>query len=337
MEQKVIKDFLNVPGINGLALVDGRSRPFFCGVEHGLNFQQKQALSQGLQQVIETTPATYQFFQFQFGEQQAYVHKLPRGLILLVFASDKLVQKTYLQSLSLLEGELQRDGANAIANFQTVAGQTAIGSLGSSVRSLKSPTVTSRTNPTPTSPPSTAKPSPTTTANSNGQRNNGGTLTPSASQNGAATKPVSAKPQASAKQPTSSPGQPRQTGNNTAIQTPVAPQEIPLDDFVAAINALLHLSFDYLGKTMVANYWKSSRPPLDWLSNFEINSSGKFVVSDAAQLDRTKPLSSEQQQWLREWVKAFVQRCGRIIRDFPKLLIHSELDINQKKILFSKT
>ncbi|NEQ97826.1 MAG: hypothetical protein F6K30_14090 [Cyanothece sp. SIO2G6] len=312
MKQEVIKDFLNLPGIEGLALVDGRSRPFFCGVDQGLNFQQKQALAQGIQQVIETTPISYQFFQFQFSGRQVYVHKLPHNLTLVVLASDELGYQTYHQTLTLLKVELQRDGSSAIANFQMIAGQTAVSSLRQPTP-RPSPTFYPTNNPNPVQSPQARVKAPA-----------------------AAPNTPSSKPPASVS-PTKPPPPPT---NGKVPHSPPAVATVPdvsIDDFLAAINDLLHISADYLGKTMVTNYWKSSRPPLEWLGHFEINSSGHFVIADMTQMEKSKPLSQEQQQWLREWVKAFIQRCARIIRDFPKLVIHGELDSQQKKLLFTQT
>jgi hypothetical protein len=45
MKREVVQDFLNLPGITGVALIDGRSRPYFHGVEQSLNFQQREALN----------------------------------------------------------------------------------------------------------------------------------------------------------------------------------------------------------------------------------------------------------------------------------------------------
>ncbi|HEY9816238.1 MAG TPA: hypothetical protein V6D20_10635, partial [Candidatus Obscuribacterales bacterium] len=88
MQREVVQDFLNLPGIEGVALVDGRSRPYFCGVDQTLNFQQKEALAQGIQQVVETTPPDFEFFEFQFTGHQVYIYKLDHGVILLVLTSD---------------------------------------------------------------------------------------------------------------------------------------------------------------------------------------------------------------------------------------------------------
>ncbi|HEY9884968.1 MAG TPA: hypothetical protein V6C98_15290, partial [Thermosynechococcaceae cyanobacterium] len=66
MKREVIQDFLNLPGIAGVALMDGRSRPYFCGIDQALNFQQKEALAQGILQVVETIPDSFDVFEFQF-------------------------------------------------------------------------------------------------------------------------------------------------------------------------------------------------------------------------------------------------------------------------------
>ena len=66
MKREVVQEFLGLPGIVGLALMDGRSRPCFYGVSERLNLQQKEALAQGICQVLETTPSSFRTFEFQF-------------------------------------------------------------------------------------------------------------------------------------------------------------------------------------------------------------------------------------------------------------------------------
>jgi hypothetical protein len=64
MESQAIQAFINCPGIIGLALMDGRSQPHFCGIEGLLNYQQREALTQGIQQVVSTTPLEFESFTF---------------------------------------------------------------------------------------------------------------------------------------------------------------------------------------------------------------------------------------------------------------------------------
>ncbi|MBF2080006.1 MAG: hypothetical protein IGR76_16185, partial [Synechococcales cyanobacterium T60_A2020_003] len=89
MNKEVVQDFLNLPGIAGIALMDGRSRPYFFGIDQALNFQQKETLALGIQQVIETTPADFEFFEFQFVGHQIHIYKLSHGIILLVIGHSK--------------------------------------------------------------------------------------------------------------------------------------------------------------------------------------------------------------------------------------------------------
>ncbi|GAB4376118.1 MAG: hypothetical protein Kow00121_22740 [Elainellaceae cyanobacterium] len=127
MKREVVQDFLNLPGIAGLALMDGRSRPYFCGVDRSLNFQQKEALAQGIQQVINTTPADFEFFEFQFSGHQVYIYKLTHGIILLVLAVNGGVPYCdYAAMVECLKAELQQDAANGIATFRLLAGSTTL-------------------------------------------------------------------------------------------------------------------------------------------------------------------------------------------------------------------
>ena len=103
MKREVVQDFLNLPGIAGVALMDGRSRPYFCGVDQTLNFQQKEALAQGIRQVVDTTPAGFESFEFQFTGHQVYIYKLDQGIILLVLTRDGLVYRDYLQAIAKLK------------------------------------------------------------------------------------------------------------------------------------------------------------------------------------------------------------------------------------------
>lgn len=122
MKREVVQDFLNLPGIAGVALIDGRSRPYFFGMDTTLNFRQKEALAQGIQQVIETTPSDFKFFEFQFIRHQIYIYKLEHSITLLVLTREGLVYSTFVQAIEQIKVELQGDFASAIATFRLLAG-----------------------------------------------------------------------------------------------------------------------------------------------------------------------------------------------------------------------
>jgi hypothetical protein len=120
MSQQAIQDLLNVPGVAGIALMDGRSRPYFQGVDSALNLQQREALSQGILQVIETTPAGFDAFEFQFAEHQVHIYKFSSGSILLVLTQPELVYSDYLIRLTTLKSCLNRDLSNSAVAFCTL-------------------------------------------------------------------------------------------------------------------------------------------------------------------------------------------------------------------------
>jgi hypothetical protein len=126
MKQEVIQDFLNVPGIAGVALMDRRSRPYFCGIDQTLNFQQKETLAQGILQVFETIPDEFESFKFHFGDHQVYIYKLDNGIILLVLTLENLVYSDSLKTIKSLKVVLSEDITKAIATFRLIAGTTTL-------------------------------------------------------------------------------------------------------------------------------------------------------------------------------------------------------------------
>ncbi|XHX76721.1 MAG: hypothetical protein RBJ76_20100 [Stenomitos frigidus ULC029] len=122
MKREVIQDFLNLPGIAGVALMDGRSRPYFCGIDQTLNFQQKEALAQGILQVVETIPDGFDVFEFQFTEHLVRLYRLDRGMVLLVITHRRLIRADYLSTINQLRAVLKEDIPNAIATFRLLAG-----------------------------------------------------------------------------------------------------------------------------------------------------------------------------------------------------------------------
>ncbi|HEY9761385.1 MAG TPA: hypothetical protein V6D07_02610 [Trichocoleus sp.] len=269
MKRQVIQNFLNLPGIAGVALMDSRTRPFFCGLDATLNSQQRDALAQGIQQVVSTTPVEFDAFSFRFSGRQAHIYKLTQGVILLVLTSDQVPFEEYVSALKQLRVTLEEDLANAVATFRLLAGCV-------------------------------------TLSNS-----------PYWAEDG--------------------------TGKTSSreLETPVAPsaarkQTVRCEEILAALNHLTDFTTQYLGKVIVANTWKSSRPDNPWLMIFEIDRSGHFKLTPQAAQSAQEGLTPEQHQWLKDWVQAFVERCSKIIRDFTKILAEKALDHHQQTLLLSQ-
>jgi hypothetical protein len=245
MKRQVIQNVLNLPGISGIALIDGRNRPFFFGPEISLNTQQQDALAQGIQQVVSTTPGSFKAFSFRFINQSAYIYKLDQGLILLLLITDEMPLVDYHAAIDQLQATLLEAPHNAVPTFRLLAGCVTLGSGASSPE-----------------PPNQARPDP--------------------------------------------PG----PGPQPATPAPAGQ---------ALLEALNHLSdgaVQYLGKMIVANTWKQARPSHPWLEQFVLDKDGHFTAS----FDGRTPLTPEQQQWVKDWVTAFLGRGGRTIRNFPTLV-----------------
>lgn len=255
MKRQVVQNFLNFPGIAGIALMDGRSRPFFSGIETALDSQQRNALAQGIQQVIDTTPPDFDTFCFCFSGRQALVHKLKQGVTLLVLAGEQLSLEDYGIVLSQLKIALEEDLTSAVATFRLIAS-----------------TITSNSSTASEALPGLASDSPS---------------------------------------------------ENEAVL---------YGETIAALNQLSDFTAQYLGRMMVVNTWKSSRPQTDGLNQIQLDRSAYFLLEDAS-LTTSTGLTKEQHQLIKAWVQSFISRGGKIIRDFPDLVANQALNDKQRRLL----
>jgi hypothetical protein len=301
MKREVVQEFLELPGIVGLALMDGRSRPCFYGIDERLNFQQKEALAQGICQVLETTPSSFKSFEFQFSQSRAYIYKLVEGLVLLVVVDSTTEIQEYRRSLGSFKETLEENVGSAISTLRYLAGaQTS----SARTRANTATQTAQSASVSPLSPVSSPPPNPALSTGS-----------------GIASRPATA------------------TGRSVQKRTPPSPDtEVGiLKDYLWAINQLSQFSKKYLGTAVIVNYWKSSRPQVKWLEGFQIDRTGQVTcLAEHTQLMQ-QPVSPQQQEWLREWVQSFVKRCSTVIRDFPKLAEAEALSPEQKRLFPLKT
>ncbi len=260
MNRQIIQNFLNLSGILGVALVDGRNRPFFFGLDISLNTPQQDALAQGIQQVVETTPADFDTFAFRFSAQIIYIYKLDQGVILMVMTSDQLSLQEYRPAVEQLKITLAEDLHNVVPTFRLLAGCVTLS---------PSHPLTSDDSPSP--------------APSNDL--------PASEQDG------------------------------------VSCQEV-----IGALNHLSDAAAKILGKTIVTNGWKSSCPDSAWLKQFEVQTSAHFAFSGPM----SAPLTPDQEQQVKDWVDAFIGRCGRTFRNFQSTVVETSLTPEEKIILLNK-
>lgn len=283
MRREVVQDFLNLPGIVGIALLDGRSRPYFSGVDQALNSQQKEALTQGIQQVVETAPTGFECFEFQFTGHQVYIYRLSHGIILLVFAGADLILQSYNNAIARLKTELETDSINAIATFRLLAGNITLSNQ--TYWAQRAGTV----------PRSTLVSLPLAQNSA-----------PESDRSGA--------------------------DGGKASPSPGTAQPVSLQEVLAALNHCSRFTTQYLGTTVIANYWKSSCPDVEWLANFQVDRAAQFSFSGGSP---PATLTPEQWQWIQDWVAAFIQRCTKVLRDLPAILEQRALDDHQKYLLLS--
>jgi predicted regulator of Ras-like GTPase activity (Roadblock/LC7/MglB family) len=315
MKQEVIQDFLNLPGIAGIALIDGRSRPYFCGVDQNLNFQQKEALAQGILQVVETIPEGFEAFEFKFTDHQVYIYKLEHGIILLVLTRKDLIYADYLPIVKKLKAALQEDIGNAIATFRLVAGNITLSGLNSSQNSSRS-NATSDLTSAISSGSNQSKPRVFSPSTNPGLQAN-------------ETDPNEVRPQSVSWLKNSEPT--ADLPPVTRLNQETSQETATLAEYIAAVNQLSKFTTQYLGTAVIVNYWKATRPNAQWLDSFQVERSAQITYSGTQPIHQK--LTAQEQQWLRDWVSAFIKRCSQVIRDFPTLITQTALNSQQKMLL----
>jgi len=97
-----------------------------------------------------------------------------------------------------------------------------------------------------------------------------------------------------------------------------------------ALNQLSLYTTQYLGKAVITNYWKSTRPDEEWLQSFEVSRTAELTFTSATALSQA--VTPEQLSWIQSWVAAFISRCIKVIRDFPAL-VEKSLKPEYKQLL----
>lgn len=310
MNREVIQDFLNLPGVIGVALTNRRMRPYFHGFNAILNGQQQQAMAQGIHQVIENIPEGLISFEFYFIGNIAFIYKLPHDLVLLVLGDKNLDIKEYEASIDRVKQEIEIDVYSAVATFKQLLGtitQTSLRhaeNIGSNTHLSESKLQESEPKPATVSPRLeiiTAEPSiETPLANPSASPSNIAEVLPT---------PVITTPEY---QPTEN-----------------KPSEYKLSEFLTALNKLSRFTTQYLGKVVVGNYWKSTRPDSAWLQQITIDRNATISCPDQELII----CSLEQQQQLQEWAKTYTKRCKQVIRNFDNMVMHDCLDAHQQMLL----
>jgi len=125
MNQEVVKNFLNLPGLVGLVLADERSRPYFYSLDQMLNGQQRELVTKGIWQIIASLPSGIESFEFQFVNYRVYIYRLNQELILMTLMEESQANTLYTRAVDWLRQELLDSSGSAIANFRLAASKIA--------------------------------------------------------------------------------------------------------------------------------------------------------------------------------------------------------------------
>ncbi|MDX2257100.1 MAG: hypothetical protein NW214_16435 [Pseudanabaenaceae cyanobacterium bins.39] len=324
MSREVIQDFLNLTGVVGIALTNRRMRPYFYGLDAILD-RTKQALGQGVLQVIENIPEGFESFEFHFSGNIVYIYKLAHGLVLLILTDQYLEAISYKRGIAKIKYLIETDTYNTVAYFKLLLGSVTQHSLPSNSWNAKDDAITiaaqkpapqAQANQVrPTTPPSKSTSAATTTPN-----NVSNPTTNPKQVNQSQTHKISTPPT----QPTAT-----STNAHKSVSTKTATPNYKLDELVKSINQISTFTTQYLGKVVVTNYWKSTRPDSSWLAEFDIDRNAQ--ISHPKQAGLT--CNPEQHQQIKKWVANYVQRCKQVIRNFDQMLGQDCLDDKQRESL----
>jgi hypothetical protein len=340
-------------------------RPYFYGLDSILD-RTKQALGQGVLQVVENIPEGFESFEFHFVGHIVFIYKLTHGLVLLVLTDRGLDGKSYAQGINKVTYLIESDTYNTVAHFKLLLGSVTQHSLPSNNWSKPNAAIQDIESKTaiPQSPqPAIANvvsnnrtaPSPANTVANNANVISTNTASPNVAVSAKAPSASSAPPAPSIQSGNQTNVQSnqidRQTGsqkavgqdnrcgigNNVAtttnpnkqVSSKTATNGYKLDELLTALNKLSIFTTQYLGKVVVTNYWKSTRPDSSWLSEFELDRSGNITHPKQSAITCT----TEQHAQIKLWVSAYVKRCKQVIRNFDQMLDQDCLDEHQKKLL----
>ena len=118
MNQEIIQNFLKIPGIVGVALIEGQEESYFYIKEELIDDQEKQALTQNILEIIAKTHKGFEFFEFRVMGYYAYTYKLNPQLTLLILTNTDIAAiKLRALAAKQLKAELQRHTDSAITMF----------------------------------------------------------------------------------------------------------------------------------------------------------------------------------------------------------------------------
>ncbi|MEE3719422.1 hypothetical protein V2H45_22010 [Tumidithrix elongata RA019] len=319
MNRADIQDFLNLAGIDGVALTNRRMRPCFYGLDSVLE-RTKQALGQGVLHVLENVPEGFEAFEFSFSENTVFIYKLSHGLVLLVLTGKDLDLERYKKAITSIKKLVETDAYNTISAFKLLLGgatqatATSQNNFGTQLTGLPVNQLVKAAIPVELVSEPAKKSQAHVMPPQPSKVNTKPSITP-------APKPQASLLDAAIVET-----------HIKSVSTKNSAQEYKLDELILVMNKLSRFTTDYLGKMVVANYWRSSRPAIAWLAEVEIDRNAQ--ISHPRQ--KAIACNSEQHHQIQEWTRAFIKRCRQVIRNFDVMLKQDCLDAQQQDLLLGE-
>ncbi|OUC13573.1 MAG: hypothetical protein B0A82_16585 [Alkalinema sp. CACIAM 70d] len=157
MKPEVVKDFLTVPGILGIALLDKQSPLYFCGIETPFHLQQTTVLEQGLRQILSTMPEAVKEFELEFQTYRIHIYRFINTATILILTQPELKPADYQMKLAPLLNWVQTSHEGAIAQFREIVEQV-LPPVPSYAAAGSPDVLPQRTSPSPTVPPTPTQP-----------------------------------------------------------------------------------------------------------------------------------------------------------------------------------
>jgi hypothetical protein len=128
MTSAVAKDFLTVPGIASLAVMDG-SMPVhhFYGIDQSFTAKQQSLLSEAITGVLGSIPEDFTSFEFRWRTYYTYLHRIDYAAVLMVVTIGSSLDKTrYQQRIQPFLQALQSNREEALQQLNAAAQQIGI-------------------------------------------------------------------------------------------------------------------------------------------------------------------------------------------------------------------
>ncbi len=300
---EIVNDFLTLPGIAGFAVIDGRRPAYFCNLDGTLMPADAAQLTRNLNQVFDSIPLEFTTIELHQSTYQTHLYRIDYSTLLLVLAHHTLEPRRYqivmhrfLEALTQYR-ELLLDALQILRPSSPHHGSAATVPLTPYL-------VPTQPNPqwVESIPRETVIDSRRSEVAADFDAADFGAADLSAADFGVADLSAA------------------------DLGVDAAPS---LADIVVAFNTLTTLAVGYLGKIIVGNQIKTTRPLDALLSQLTIDPQAQLVVNPAVSATILTP---EQHQLFQVWAYELIRAIARVIRNFQDD-VEAQLSQGEKALL----